>query len=93
MYEVVFGAVPFGNSVMGQQQQKTKPAEKQQSEQQQSEMRDTNIKDRVEQRLARSSSLAGTDISVAVQDRTVSLQGTVGSEQDKERAVRLGARR
>jgi hyperosmotically inducible protein len=50
---------------------------------------DKYIGDRVERRLIRSASLAGTDIRVAVENRIVSLSGAVGSEQDKERALQI----
>jgi hyperosmotically inducible protein len=66
----------------------------QQSSQQQdmSQQQNKDIKDQVEMRLARSASLAGSDIQVAVENRTVSLSGVVGSEQEKERALRLARR-
>ena len=53
---------------------------------------DDLIQARVEVRLARSGSLRGTDINVDVEDRVATLSGTVGSEQEQERAIRMARR-
>ena len=53
---------------------------------------DDLIQARVELRLARSGSLRGTDIHVDVDDRVATLRGTVGSEQEQERATRRARR-
>lgn len=47
------------------------------------------LESRVENQLARSPSLAGSRIEAQVQNRTVTLTGTVASEGDKERATRI----
>jgi osmotically-inducible protein OsmY len=53
---------------------------------------DDLIQARVELRLARSGSLRGTDIHVDVDDRVATLRGTVGSEQEQERAIQMTRR-
>lgn len=74
----------------GQQQQKQQ--QKQQQQGQMTKFRDSRIEDHIEMRLARSSSLSGTDIIVNVEDRVATLSGTVGSQQEQERAMRMARR-
>lgn len=47
---------------------------------------------RVEDRLARSASLAGTEIDVKIEGGVATLTGTVGSERERERAGRIARR-
>jgi osmotically-inducible protein OsmY len=82
----VLSAILVSGTASAQQQ---KQQQGQQGQQQMTAARDHRIEDRIELRLARSASHAGTEINVNVEDRTVTLSGTVGSEQDKERAMRL----
>ena len=53
---------------------------------------DEALRDRVEDRLARSASLAGTEIEVDDARRVVQLNGVVGSKRERERASRIAGR-
>jgi osmotically-inducible protein OsmY len=78
-----------------QQQRQQQQRQQQQRQQQQGQMtkfHDSRIEDRIEMRLARSASLSGTDIMVNVEDRVATLSGTVGSQQEQERAMQLARR-
>lgn len=78
-----------GTASAQQQRQPQKQQQGQQGQQQMMAARDHRIEDRIELRLARSASLSGTDIIVDVKDRVATLSGTVGSEQEQERAMQL----
>jgi len=90
----MLGAAMLAGPVFAQQQQQDSKSSQgsRMSEQQMQQHRDQRIADRIDERLARSSSLSGTDIITTVKDRTVALKGAVGSEQEKERALRLARR-
>jgi hyperosmotically inducible protein len=64
----------------------------QQQQEQMTKFHDSRIEDHIELRLARSSSLSGTDIMVNVEDRVATLSGTVGSQQEQERAMQMARR-
>jgi osmotically-inducible protein OsmY len=81
-----------GGAAMAQEKERGRAQMQQPSQQEMTKRHDEAIKDQVVMRLARSSSLAGTDIQVAVENQTVSLSGTVGSEQEQQRAIRLARR-
>jgi osmotically-inducible protein OsmY len=81
-----------GGAAVAQQKEGEKTQVKQLMRQEMIEQQNANIKNQVATRLARSASLAGTNIQVSVEDRTVSLSGAVGSEQEKERALRIARR-
>lgn len=59
------------------------------SERQQATKREAQIADVISNRLARSGSLAGTQIVVTVDNSTATLKGEVGSQQEKERAAQI----
>lgn len=58
----------------------------------QNQMRADMITNRIYDRLARSGSLAGSDVNVNVNGNTVVLEGTVADDQAKQRASRLAQR-
>ena len=78
-----------GGAAVAQQKEGAQAQRNQSMRQERSQQQNANIKNQVATRLARSASLAGTDIQVSVEDRTVTLSGAVGSEQEKERAIRI----
>lgn len=88
----VLSMVLASGTAVAQQQERRGSQMQQPSQQEMIQRHNRDIEDRVEIRLARSSALAGSEIKVVVEDRIVSLRGTVGSEQDKERALRLARR-
>jgi len=88
----VLSMVLASGTAVAQQQERRGSQMQLPSQQEMTQRHNRDIEDRVELRLARSSALAGSDIKVVVEDRSVSLRGTVGSAPDKERALRLARR-
>ena len=82
----VLSAILVSGTASAQQQSQQQG---QQGQQQMTAPRDSLIQSRIELRLARSSSLSGTDIDVDVENRVATLSGTVGSKQEQERAMRM----
>jgi osmotically-inducible protein OsmY len=88
----VLSTVLVSGTASAQQQQRQQGQQQGQQGQQMTKFHDSQIQDRINLRLARSGSLSGTDIVVDVDNRVATLTGTVGSEQEKERAMRLARR-
>lgn len=67
-------------------------ADAQQEQMNQQNKSDRQLADVVSNRLARSATLAGTQIAVSVDDHVATLEGTVGSDDEKQRAERIARR-
>lgn len=76
-------------SVHAQQQNPPHQDVRDQQQMDPSDMQGERVASEVTTRLARSPSLAGSTIAVSVEDNTLTLEGTVGSESDRERALRI----
>ena len=76
----VLSMVLASGTAVAQQQERRGSQMQPPSQQEMIQRHNRDIEDRVEMRLARSSALVGSEIKVVVEDRIVSLRGTVGSE-------------